>query len=78
MEVVLFARRRIDSRHGEQNAKRLEGIGADIVLQPPVFVLAASSTAAMSEKLVELLAGVQGVKAVFAGDGSTEHAGEWD
>jgi putative ABC transport system permease protein len=48
-----------------ENAKRLEGIGADIVLQPPgsSFMLA-SSTAAMSEKLAELLAGVQGVSAV--------------
>ena len=48
-----------------ENAKRLEGIGADIVLQPPgsSFMLA-SSTAAMSEKLVELLAVIQGVSAV--------------
>ena len=48
-----------------ENAKRLEGIGADIVLQPPgsSFMLA-SSTAAMSEKLAELLAGIQGVSAV--------------
>lgn len=48
-----------------ENARRLEGIGADIVLQPPgsSFLLAASS-AAMSEKLAELLAGVQGVSAV--------------
>lgn len=48
-----------------ENAKRLEGVGADIVLQPPgsSFMLA-SSTAAMSEKLAELLAGVEGVGAV--------------
>ena len=48
-----------------ENAKRLEGIGADIVLQPPgsSFMLA-SSTAAMSEKLAELLARIQGVSAV--------------
>ncbi|MSO22662.1 MAG: ABC transporter permease [Acidobacteria bacterium] len=48
-----------------ESAKRLEGIGADIVLQPPgsSFMLA-SSTAAMSEKLTELLAGVPGVRAV--------------
>ena len=48
-----------------ENARRLEGIGADIVLQPPgSSFLLASSTAAMSEKLVELLAGVEGVSAV--------------
>ena len=48
-----------------ENAKRLEGIGADIVLQPPgsSFIMA-SSTAAMSEKLVELLSAIPGVSAV--------------
>jgi len=48
-----------------ENAKRLEGIGADIVLRPPgSSFLLASSSAAMSEKIVELLARVQGISAV--------------
>lgn len=48
-----------------ENAKRLEGVGADIVLQPPgSSFLLASSTAAMPEKVAELLAGIEGVSSV--------------
>lgn len=66
MEVVLILMVvGLTSGMVHENAKRLEGIGADIVLQPPgSSFLLASSTAAMSEKLTELLGGVQGVSAV--------------
>ena len=48
-----------------ESARRLGGIGTDIVLQPPgsSFVLA-SSTAAMSEKIGDLLQKIDGVRAV--------------
>jgi putative ABC transport system permease protein len=48
-----------------ENAKRMEGIGADIWLQPPgSSFLLASSTAAMSEKVAQVVGGVEGVSAV--------------
>jgi putative ABC transport system permease protein len=66
LEVVLILLV-VGLTHGmvTESAKRMEGIGADIVLRPPgsSFVLA-SGTAAMSEKLAELVAGVHGISAV--------------
>jgi putative ABC transport system permease protein len=48
-----------------EQARRMEGLGADIVLQPPgSSFLLATSTAAMSEKIADLLKGVEGVAAV--------------
>ncbi len=47
-----------------ENAKRLEGIGADIVLQPPgSSFLLASSTAATSEKIADVVRQIEGVEA---------------
>jgi putative ABC transport system permease protein len=47
------------------SARRLEGVGTDIVLQPPgSSFLLASSTAAMSEKIADLLKAIDGVSAV--------------
>lgn len=47
-----------------ENAKRLEGLGTDIILQPPgSSFLLASSTAAMSEKIADLLKEIDGVRA---------------
>ena len=47
-----------------EQARRMEGLGADIVLQPPgSSFLLATSTAAMSEKIADLLKEVDGVAA---------------
>lgn len=46
------------------NAKRLEGVGADIILQPPgSSFLLASSTAATSEKIADVVRKIEGVAA---------------
>jgi putative ABC transport system permease protein len=48
-----------------ESAKRLEGLGTDVILQPPgSSFLLASSTAAMSEKIADLLKQMNGVAAV--------------
>jgi len=48
-----------------ENSKRMSGVGADIVLQPPNSSLVlAASTGAMSVKIADLVSGIEGVKAV--------------
>ena len=49
----------------EETSKRMEGVGADIALQPPnSSVLLAASTAAMSVKISQLIQNIEGVDAV--------------
>ncbi len=48
-----------------ENSKRMAGVGADIVLQPPNSSLVlAASTGAMSVKIADLVSGIEKVKAV--------------